>query len=111
MKCDCEHLDPLFLEIVSRDLPHLVYPADLPKVQADLKALANSCGYEKDAQHHYKWIQFPKRQGALKRLEETVGGRCNIIHEHDDGDITVSCEGSGKAVITTDGEIFVEQKL
>lgn len=47
--------------------------------------------------------KFPKQDEALKRL-----GPHHIIHEHDDGDLTVESRGI-RYVVTTEGSIFREE--
>ena len=36
-------------------------------------------------------------------------GKCEILHIHDDGDLTIEC-GNKKYVVTTEGEVFKEIK-
>jgi hypothetical protein len=43
---------------------------------------------------------FPQRDAAMKAL-----GACQVIHIHDDGDLTVECSGR-LFVITTEGAVF-----
>lgn len=34
-------------------------------------------------------------------------GKCEVLHIHDDGDLTIRCRGK-KYVVTTEGEVFKE---
>ena len=36
-------------------------------------------------------------------------GKCEILHTHDDGDLTIKCRDK-KYVVTTEGEVFKEVK-
>ena len=42
-----------------------------------------------------------------ERLEKLVGDKCDIIKIHDDGDLTVDCNGT-LYVVTTEGEVFIK---
>lgn len=37
-------------------------------------------------------------------------GKCDIVHVHDDGDLTIKCGGK-KYVVTTEGEVFKKVKI
>ena len=88
-------------------------PHDPIRLNLDNSAyeLASICGYELiDG----RWVKFPKRQEAINRVCKVYSpggkgrmGRCEIVEEHGDGDLTVKTEDN-VFVITTDGRVFRE---
>lgn len=48
---------------------------------------------------------FPKRDAALSSI-----GDCKTLYQHDDGDVTVSCQGKNY-VVTTEGAVFEEREI
>ena len=86
MQCDCKYLSPVLLHFIEVGIKDLAYPENRQRLEEELKALGRDCGYEKVGQ---RWIQFPKRQAALDKLELIED---DIIHEHSDGDLTVNSE-------------------
>lgn len=66
--------------------------------------ITRDCGYERVGEN---WIQFPKQEEALERLTHAgIPDTYEVIEEHGDGDLTIKLAKQGKAIVTTDGDIY-----
>jgi len=74
------------------------------EMEETLDKLAKGCGYEKDSEGAY--VQFPKQDVVLGKIAPFT-----IIHEHDDGDLTLDSKTFGEIIVTTDGEIFYKKQI
>lgn len=107
MGCSCRNLDSLFIQAIENYISESVSDLGersplLQELRNKLAALANGCGYERLFAGN--WVQWPKQEALLNKL-----GSFTIFKEHDDGDLTIQTS-EGKAVVTTEGEVFYEKK-
>ena len=86
MKVVCSHCNP----------PRVI--SERPPVEdaTEIAAICPECYQRMQEEENYSLAILP---GEMKS--------CDIIRVHDDGDLTVQCQGT-RFVLTTDGEIFRE---
>lgn len=120
MRCDCKNLVPGLLNTIEDYYLGQLASLDRndPKVQAYLyrnpeivkeldrvSKLALGCGYGRNSDGFWDTsTRLTRLTSALSRIHNYT-----IIKEHDDGDLTIQTP-EGKAVVTTEGEIFYEKK-
>lgn len=105
MKCDCGHIEPVFMQAMEGIIDQLAAPgsADSNTLYEKLRQIATECGYGKVEREG--WVQFPEQDKALRGL----GVEYDIIQEHDDGDLTIRIPHHQLlAVVTTDGQVFTK---
>lgn len=106
----CKIISPAFVQALdhyfgfTHDDPMLIQPELLEAFHN----LASGCGYEKKGDNWPPiWVQFPKREEALERLTHAgIPDTYEIIEEHEDGDLVIKLAKQGKAMVTTDGDIY-----
>jgi len=103
----CKILRPELLDIISEELernPARGEKSDDWSLQSLLGELASSCGYERV---NNKWVLFPEQKETLERLTHAgIPDTYEVIEEHGDGDLTIELAKQGKAIVTTDGDIY-----
>ncbi len=103
----CKLLRPELLDIISEELernPTRGEKSDDWSLQSVLRELADSCGYERVKN---KWVRFPEQKETLESLTHAgIPDTYEIIEEHEDGDLVIKLAKQGKAMVTTDGDIY-----
>ena len=71
--------------------------------------------YRQGGQVKQRLIRYLGRTGAAvnsRRANDTALqlGTTHIVKRHDDGDLTVRTKRHGNAVVTTEGQVFLENK-
>lgn len=104
----CKLIEPGFLQAIEQ-YTQAYSPSDTPihkDFMKTLHELAKECGFEKEGD---VWVQFPKQRDTFYKAME-YGGGGDILETLCNGDIIIEMVKQGKAIVTTDGDIYYQSK-